>query len=406
MISKTLVYGALTVLLGAAYVGLVLAGQALFSSFAGGSNLAIAVSTLVVAALFLPMRSRVQRHRRPPLLPAPLRRAADARDVRRPAARADRPRHARARPPRRRQRDDAAGARRRSGSRKARAVSTRTATARRLDVFGVERRARARGTRAAMAVESAVHVALRSPTTCRDRDLLRLRHGRRARRVAAAGEPDRLDLHRDRRRARRSSAPSTATRSTLVDARRRARRRSRAWAALLRVGRRSSCSSQRCSSFLLLFPDGRLPTRRWRVVLWGGTVGLLLVPSSAVAVQPGRRSTDYPQLENPVGDRQPAIVDVARSLPGFVALLRRARRRGRLGRRPLPPLARGRAAAARRGSSPPGALASRRFVVGGFARRLDRRATSGSRSRCSASSSSRSRSAWRCCGTASTRSTA
>jgi hypothetical protein len=42
-------------------VGLVLAGQALFSSFAGGSDLAIAVSTLVVAALFLPARSRVQR---------------------------------------------------------------------------------------------------------------------------------------------------------------------------------------------------------------------------------------------------------------------------------------------------------------------------------------------------------
>jgi hypothetical protein len=60
VISKTLVYGALTVVLGAAYAGLVLAGQALFSSFAGGSDLAIAVSTLVVAALFLPVRSRVQ----------------------------------------------------------------------------------------------------------------------------------------------------------------------------------------------------------------------------------------------------------------------------------------------------------------------------------------------------------
>jgi hypothetical protein len=50
----------LTLVLGAAYAGLVLGGQALFSSVAGGSNLAIAVSTLVVAALFLPLRTRVQ----------------------------------------------------------------------------------------------------------------------------------------------------------------------------------------------------------------------------------------------------------------------------------------------------------------------------------------------------------
>jgi hypothetical protein len=61
VISRTLVYGALTVILGAAYAGLVLAGQAVFSSFAGGGDLAIAVSTLVVAALFLPARARVQR---------------------------------------------------------------------------------------------------------------------------------------------------------------------------------------------------------------------------------------------------------------------------------------------------------------------------------------------------------
>jgi hypothetical protein len=60
LINRTLVYAALTIVLGAAYVGLVLGGQALFSSFAGGSNLAIAASTLVVAALFLPVRSRVQ----------------------------------------------------------------------------------------------------------------------------------------------------------------------------------------------------------------------------------------------------------------------------------------------------------------------------------------------------------
>jgi len=61
VISRTIVYGGLTLVLGAAYAVLVLAGQALFSSFAGGSNLAIAVSTLVVAALALPLRKRVQR---------------------------------------------------------------------------------------------------------------------------------------------------------------------------------------------------------------------------------------------------------------------------------------------------------------------------------------------------------
>jgi hypothetical protein len=60
IISRALVYGTLTVVLGASYVGLVLAGQALSSSLTGGGNLAIAVSTLLVAALFLPVRSRVQ----------------------------------------------------------------------------------------------------------------------------------------------------------------------------------------------------------------------------------------------------------------------------------------------------------------------------------------------------------
>jgi hypothetical protein len=60
VVSKTLVYGSVTVVLGASYVGLVLLGQAVFSSFAGGSNLAVAVSTLLVAALFLPVRSRVR----------------------------------------------------------------------------------------------------------------------------------------------------------------------------------------------------------------------------------------------------------------------------------------------------------------------------------------------------------
>jgi hypothetical protein len=60
VISRTLAYAALTLILGASYAGLVLGGQAVFSSFAGGSNLAVALSTLVVAAVFFPLRSRVQ----------------------------------------------------------------------------------------------------------------------------------------------------------------------------------------------------------------------------------------------------------------------------------------------------------------------------------------------------------
>jgi hypothetical protein len=61
IIRRTLVYGTLSALLAGTYVAVVIGLQALFSSFTGGSNLAIAVSTLAVAALFMPVRSRVQR---------------------------------------------------------------------------------------------------------------------------------------------------------------------------------------------------------------------------------------------------------------------------------------------------------------------------------------------------------
>jgi hypothetical protein len=61
VINKTLVYGASSALLAGAYVGLVIAGEAVFVPLARGSSVAVALSTLVVAGLFLPVRTRVQR---------------------------------------------------------------------------------------------------------------------------------------------------------------------------------------------------------------------------------------------------------------------------------------------------------------------------------------------------------
>jgi hypothetical protein len=61
VINKTLVYGVSTAVLAGAYVGFVIASEAVFAPIARGSSAAVALSTLVVAGLFLPVRTRVQR---------------------------------------------------------------------------------------------------------------------------------------------------------------------------------------------------------------------------------------------------------------------------------------------------------------------------------------------------------
>jgi hypothetical protein len=64
LINRTLVYGTLTGLLALLYVGLVITLQALFKGVTGqvgASPLVIVISTLAIAALFQPLRRRIQR---------------------------------------------------------------------------------------------------------------------------------------------------------------------------------------------------------------------------------------------------------------------------------------------------------------------------------------------------------
>jgi hypothetical protein len=60
VIKRTLVYGSLSATLVAAYLTLVLVLQLLLSPLAGDSDLAVAGSTLAVAALFRPLRNRIR----------------------------------------------------------------------------------------------------------------------------------------------------------------------------------------------------------------------------------------------------------------------------------------------------------------------------------------------------------
>ena len=61
IINRTLVYGSLTISLALVYVGLVVSLQYVFRALTGGdSQLVIVASTLVIAALFNPLRRRIQ----------------------------------------------------------------------------------------------------------------------------------------------------------------------------------------------------------------------------------------------------------------------------------------------------------------------------------------------------------
>jgi hypothetical protein len=63
LIKRTLVYGALTALLAVVYFGGVTATQTIFRTLTGQQQqpqLAVVVSTLVIAALFNPLRRRIQ----------------------------------------------------------------------------------------------------------------------------------------------------------------------------------------------------------------------------------------------------------------------------------------------------------------------------------------------------------
>src|SRR5215212_9114413 len=59
---------------------------------------------------------------------------------------------------------------------------------------------------------------------------------------------------------------------------------------------------------LLLFPDGRLPSPRWRPVAWCAGIGVISFVAG-YALEPGPLE-DYPQIANPYGVGSPVVIMV------------------------------------------------------------------------------------------------
>ena len=60
VIRRTLVYGAVVVILGVSYIALVLGLQSALTTFSGNDTVPVALSTLIIAAMFVPLRTRVR----------------------------------------------------------------------------------------------------------------------------------------------------------------------------------------------------------------------------------------------------------------------------------------------------------------------------------------------------------
>src|SRR5215212_4563308 len=102
------------------------------------------------------------------------------------------------------------------------------------------------------------------------------------------------------------------------------------------------------SFLLLLFPDGRLPSPRWRPVAWCAGIGIIGFVAG-YALQPGPLE-DYPQIANPYGVDSPVVIMVevlaailaaASMLASAVSLIVRMRRAGRVERQQIKWLAYG-----------------------------------------------------------------